>query len=102
MRRSGQHSRVQAGLALFLHAQRYLRRKSSRMMIQKPGSAVFDLRVSVSYAAHPFSCSVRQFFGRISDERRFSAAELAARRFFSRSCDNLFPARRSLRGFPFL
>ncbi|KAJ1107661.1 hypothetical protein NDU88_005051 [Pleurodeles waltl] len=43
MHRSGQHSRVQAGLASFLHALRWLRRKSSRKVIRKLSSADHDL-----------------------------------------------------------
>ncbi|KAJ1149573.1 hypothetical protein NDU88_002380 [Pleurodeles waltl] len=84
MHRSGQHSRVWAGLALFLHAQQYLSGKSSPTMIRKPHSAGCDLPASISDAARHFSCSVRRFFGRVYSERRFSAAELAACRFFSR------------------
>ncbi|KAJ1081106.1 hypothetical protein NDU88_001290 [Pleurodeles waltl] len=38
MRRSGQHSRVRAGLASILHTQWCLRQKSSRTMIRKPRS----------------------------------------------------------------
>ncbi|KAJ1129604.1 hypothetical protein NDU88_007971 [Pleurodeles waltl] len=40
MHRFEPHSRVRAGLALFLHAQRYLHRKSCRTMIQKPPSVL--------------------------------------------------------------
>ncbi|KAJ1090462.1 hypothetical protein NDU88_003594 [Pleurodeles waltl] len=43
MRRSGQHSRVWAGLALFFYTERCLRRKSSRTMIRKPRSVGCDL-----------------------------------------------------------
>ncbi|KAJ1107718.1 hypothetical protein NDU88_005107 [Pleurodeles waltl] len=78
MRRSGHNSRVRAGLALFLHAQRYLRRKSSRTMIQQPRSTGCDLLASVSDAARRFSCSVRRFFSCVPGERQFSAAELVA------------------------
>ncbi|KAJ1188813.1 hypothetical protein NDU88_005570 [Pleurodeles waltl] len=53
-------------------------------MIQKPRSAGCDLPASISDAARHFSCSVRRFFSRVSGERRFSAAEPAACRLFSR------------------
>ncbi|KAJ1216217.1 hypothetical protein NDU88_003823 [Pleurodeles waltl] len=68
-------------------ARRYISRKSSRTMIQKSRSAGCDLPASVSDAARHFSCSVRRFFGRVSCERRFSAAEPAMCRFFTRGSD---------------
>ncbi|KAJ1096210.1 hypothetical protein NDU88_001354 [Pleurodeles waltl] len=70
-------------------------------MSRRSRRAGCDLPASVSDAARRFSCSVRRFFGRVSCERRFSAAERAARRFSAadRIRVDLFPARRSVRGF---
>ncbi|KAJ1151820.1 hypothetical protein NDU88_004599 [Pleurodeles waltl] len=82
----GQHSRVGTGLALFLHAQRCLRCKSSCTVIRSTGC---DLPTSVSDAVRRFPSSVCQFFSRVSGEHPFSASEPAARHFFSRRSELL-------------